>query len=93
MSWMNVLAFFAGLWVLPSTTRAREPVDLLLVLAVDVSLSMDLDEQRLQRDGYVAAFRDPFVLAAIASGAHRRIAVSYVEWAGPSIQSMCCPGR
>ncbi|HRF49060.1 MAG TPA: DUF1194 domain-containing protein, partial [Anaerolineales bacterium] len=37
--------------------RAQQPVDLELVLAVDVSLSMDFDEQRVQRDGYVAALR------------------------------------
>src|SRR5215475_5478389 len=54
---------------------AQVLVDLELVLAVDVSLSMDLDEQRLQRDGYVAAFRDPEVQKAIASGPSGRIAV------------------
>ena len=52
------------------------------VLAVDVSLSMDLDEQRLQRDGYIAAFRDREVHQAITSGPHGRIAVAYMEWAG-----------
>jgi len=67
--------------------RAQTPVDLELVLAVDVSLSMDIDEQRLQRDGYVAAFRDGEVLKAIGAGPHARIAVAYVEWAGPSIQN------
>ena len=67
-------------------TVAQTTVDLELVLAVDVSLSMDLDEQRLQRDGYVAAFRDPEVHAAISSGPHGRIAVTYVEWAGPPTQ-------
>ncbi|HZT49091.1 MAG TPA: DUF1194 domain-containing protein, partial [Hyphomicrobiaceae bacterium] len=43
--------------------QAQTPVDLELVIAVDVSLSMDLDEQRLQRDGYVSAFRDAEVQA------------------------------
>src|SRR5262245_11203850 len=47
--------------------------DLELVIAVDVSLSMDLDEQRLQREGYVAAFRDRDVQKAITSGGHGRI--------------------
>ncbi len=68
-----------------------ETVDLELVLAVDVSLSMDDDEQRLQRDGYVAAFRDPSILNAIKSGAHGRIAVTYVEWAGSRLQSVVVP--
>jgi hypothetical protein len=66
-------------------------VDLELVIAVDVSLSMDMEEQRLQRDGYVAAFRDPALHRAIKSGAYSRIAVVYVEWAGPSWQSVIIP--
>jgi hypothetical protein len=71
--------------------RAETQVDLELVIAVDVSLSMDLDEQRLQRDGYVAAFRDPEVHKAIASGAFGRIAVVYLEWAGPPSQHVVLP--
>lgn len=71
--------------------RAQTVVDLELVIAVDVSLSMDLDEQRLQRDGYVAAFRDAEIIKAIVSGAHGRIAVTYVEWAGPASQSVVIP--
>ena len=66
-------------------------VDLELILAVDVSLSMDLDEQRLQRDGYVAAFRDGEVQKAITAGPHGRIAVTYMEWAGPSVQNVVVP--
>ncbi len=67
------------------------PVDLELVLAVDVSLSMDLEEQRLQRDGYIAAFRDPEVHKAITGGAQGRIAVAYMEWAGRSTQQVVLP--
>lgn len=70
---------------------AQVLVDLELVLAVDVSLSMDLDEQRLQRDGYIAALRDPEVHKAITSGPHGRIAVAYMEWAGPSVQNVVVP--
>lgn len=66
-------------------------VDLELVLAVDVSRSMDFEEQRIQRDGYSAAFRHPEVLAAIASGPYGRIAVTYFEWAGPLRQSVVVP--
>jgi hypothetical protein len=70
---------------------AQTAVDLELVIAVDVSLSMDLDEQRLQREGYVAAFRDGQVQKAIAAGALGRIAVVYVEWAGTHWQSVIIP--
>jgi hypothetical protein len=77
------------LWI--GGAAAQTAVDLELVIAVDVSLSMDLDEQRLQRDGYVAAFRDAALQKAIVSGAHRRIAVVYVEWAGPHWQNVIIP--
>ena len=67
------------------------PVDLELVLAVDVSLSMDPDEQRLQRDGYVEALKDAEVLAAIRANGLGRIGVVYVEWAGSSTQKITLP--
>ena len=77
---MRRLTVLAALTLLISPAFAADlDVDLQLVLAVDVSRSMDVDEQRLQRDGYVAAFRHPDVLQAIADGALGRIAVSYVE--------------
>jgi len=59
-----------------------ETVDLLLVLAADVSRSIDDGEFGLQRKGYAAALTDPRVLAAIHGGAHQAIAVVFVEWAG-----------
>ena len=62
-------------------TGERVAVDLELVLAVDVSLSIDSGEARLQRQGYVQAFRDPQVLEAIRGGILGRIAVTYFEWA------------
>ncbi len=69
------------------------PVDLELVLAVDVSWSMDYDEQALQRSGYVAALRDPLVIDAITGGGWGRIALTYVEWAGTSLQHTVVPWR
>ena len=72
---------------LPLARAAGTPVDLELILAVDVSRSMDLDEQQLQRDGYVAGIAHPDVVSAIAQGLHGRIALTYVEWARPSIQA------
>ncbi len=79
------LVLAAALWAaaLPLARAADVPVDLELILAVDVSRSMDIDEQQLQRDGYVAALTHPDVLSAITEGRHGRIALSYVEWAGP----------
>jgi Protein of unknown function (DUF1194) len=62
--------------------RSETEVDLALVLAVDVSLSMEPDEQELQRQGFVEAFRSPEVHEAIRKGMLGRIAVTYVEWAG-----------
>jgi hypothetical protein len=66
--------------------RAEIEVDLALVLAVDISGSMDRDEQKLQREGFVEAFRSPHVHEAIQDGMLGRIAVVYVEWAGYSQQ-------
>jgi hypothetical protein len=72
---------------------ADRPVDLELVLAVDVSGSMDSDEKLLQRTGYVEAFRHPEVIGAITSGTYRSVAVTYVEWAGPAAQQVIIPWR
>ena len=66
-------------------------VDLELILAVDVSDSMSGAELVQQRNGYVAAFRHPDVFEAIASGPHGRIAVAYMEWAGPDDQWLVLP--
>lgn len=70
---------------------AETPVDLELVLAVDFSASMSDGERQLQRQGYVAAFRSPKVLAAIRSGGHGRIAVAYVAWADAGEQTVVVP--
>lgn len=60
--------------------RAQPGVDLALVLAVDGSSSVDDREFRLQMQGYAEAFRNPRILQAITTGAHRRIAVTLVQW-------------
>jgi hypothetical protein len=62
--------------------NAATAVDLELVLAVDVSDSIDPAEARLQREGYVAALTDPAVLDAIRRGPLGRIALTYAEYAG-----------
>ena len=87
-------ALVAGLLTLaPAWQRPPDEVDLALVLAVDVSTSMDPDEQDLQRQGYVEAFRSPSVHQAIHGGVLGRIAVTYVEWAGahPHVQHVVVP--
>ena len=66
-------------------------MDLLLVLAVDVSRSVDEDEARLQREGYRAALMDPAVLAAVRAGPQGAISVAYVEWAGRELQRLLVP--
>lgn len=76
---------------LPVAIAGDETVDVELVLAVDVSLSMSPDELVIQRDGYAAALMDPAVLAAILDGAHGKIAVAYLEWAGSTVQQMVVP--
>src|SRR5271169_6982175 len=57
-------------------------VDAAIVLAADVSRSIDDEEFALQRRGYAAAIANPTVIDAIRSGRHGAIAVSFVEWAG-----------
>jgi hypothetical protein len=70
----------------PAASSAAEQVDLLLVLAADVSRSIDSEKFQLQRDGYAAAITDARVLEAIKSGRAGRIGVSFVEWSGLSSQ-------
>ncbi len=72
------------LWAgFPSVSAAEpESVDLELVLAIDVSGSVDQEEAALQRRGYVGALQDERVINAIKTGFHGRIGVTYFEWAG-----------
>ncbi|MCW5690257.1 MAG: DUF1194 domain-containing protein [Pseudolabrys sp.] len=69
------------------------PVDVELVLAVDVSYSMDPDEQALQREGYAQALTSREFLMALREGAHGKIAVTYFEWAGAGDQRVVMPWR
>jgi hypothetical protein len=68
--------------------RADDNVDLLLVLAVDVSRSIDQTKFLLQRDGYAAAVSNKGVLEAISSGPHQKIALNFVEWSGFGAQKL-----
>lgn len=82
--WLALASPVAG-FLAPSPARAEE-VDLLLVLAVDISYSMDEDEQRLQRMGYIEAITSNDVINAIRDGMIGKIAVAYTEWAGSTSQ-------
>ncbi len=84
----------ASVCVGPATLgHAETVVDIELVLAVDVSHSMDAAEQRLQRQGYVAAFRHRDIIRAIETGPHGRIAVSFLEWGEATFQALVIPWR
>jgi hypothetical protein len=89
----TLLSSLAAALAAPALPLGARPaaVDLLLLLAVDVSRSMDETEARLQRDGYVEALRDPAVLAAIAEGPLGAIGLSYLEWSGPEHQMLLLP--
>ncbi len=68
-------------------------VDLELVIAVDVSASMDRGEFSLQRSGYERAIGHPDFVRAVLSGYHRRIAITYVEWSSGRLQKVIVPWR
>jgi len=68
-------------------------VDVELVLAVDVSYSMDMDELALQREGYAQAIVSKEFLQALKSGPHGRIAITYFEWAASTDQKIIIPWR
>jgi hypothetical protein len=78
---LTLLLWLACQWPLPAHADAI-PVDLELVLAVDVSESMDPEEFAIQRAGYAEALRHPGFIHAVLSGPNGRIALSYFEWAG-----------
>ena len=79
------LGFAAG------ASEVDSPVDLELVIAVDVSFSISRGEQDIQRRGYANAFASTELVKAVTSGYHRRIAVTYFEWAGPGSQYQVVP--
>src|SRR5436305_3988491 len=82
---------------LPGTTAADNQsapsVDVELVLAVDVSYSMDMDELAIQREGYAQAIISKEFLQALKSLPNGKIAVTYFEWAASSDQKIIIPWR
>jgi len=68
-------------------------VDVELVIAVDVSYSMDPDEQALQREGYIQALTSREFMQALREGVNGKIAITYFEWAGEFDQKIIMPWR
>lgn len=73
--------------------EATPSVDVELILAVDVSYSMDMDELAIQREGYAQAIVSKEFLQALKSGPTGKIAVTYFEWAASSDQKIIIPWR
>lgn len=100
-SWLLLLAMLSASWTACGAWMAHAQaagpkeagqkatqVDVELVLAVDVSYSMDLDELALQRDGYISAVTSEEFLNALKLGPNGRVAMAYVEWAGSDEQKL-----
>ncbi len=89
----------AAAWAAPYAPKFADkspgalPVDVELVIAVDVSYSMDPEEQALQREGYITALTSKEFLRALREGPNGKIAVTYFEWAGQSDQKVVMPWR
>jgi hypothetical protein len=79
--------------LLADKSPSARPVDTELVLAVDVSYSMDPEEQKLQREGYIDAITSRDFMEALRGGMHAKIAMTYFEWAGPFDQRIIVPWR
>jgi hypothetical protein len=79
--------------LVPRAEARAAAVDLELVLAVDVSGSIDAQEKAVQRDGYLAAIRSPEFAAAVRAGPLGKIRLAYVEWAGEDAQRLAVPWR
>jgi hypothetical protein len=89
---LTAAAVVAGLGLAAAEPAlAAEPVDVELILAVDVSLSMSPMELEIQRKGYAAALTNDGVIQAIKDGTYGKIAVTYVEWAGQTSQHIVVP--
>ena len=85
----SLACLFALLFLaLPALAQDKKEVDLSLALAIDISGSIDPDEAKLQREGYVQAFRDPVIVRAILGGPNGRIAVAYYEWSDSWMQKL-----
>jgi len=80
--------FIFGLGAATAPAKSDEAVDAAIVLAADVSRSIDDEEFDLQRHGYAAAIVSDKLMEAIRSGPHGAVALAYVEWAGAGEQTI-----
>ncbi len=92
-SWTGGLAAPKAGPVLADRSPSAIAVDTELVIAVDVSYSMDPDEQALQREGYITGITSREFMHALRGGMHGKVAVTYFEWAGPYDQKIIVPWR
>jgi hypothetical protein len=86
--WLCCAFLLVAIFAHAPVTHAAEKVDLLLVLASDVSRSVDAEKFKLQREGYAAAISDKRVLDAVTAGRNKRIAVLFLEWSGAGNQKI-----
>src|SRR5437763_3073150 len=93
VGWSGGVAAPSSASVLADNRPNAVAVDTELVLAVDVSYSMDPEEQALQREGYIAAITSREFMQALRGGMHAKVAVTYFEWAGPQDQKIIVPWR
>jgi len=87
----KLAALAAALLALATPALAQANVDIVLVLAVDASGSVNQTRFELQRHGYAEAFRNPRVLSAIRGGSTQSIAATMVQWTGPAMQVQVVP--
>ncbi len=95
---LAAVEFVLASWAAPNprfTDKSANaiPVDVELVIAVDVSYSMDPEEQALQREGYIQALTSREFMQALRESAHGKIAITYFEWAGQFDQNVIMPWR
>lgn len=85
-----LIALFLGgaLAAIAGLPARADTVDVALVLALDVSMSVDDREYALQRDGIAAAFESSALVAAVAGGTHHAIDVLVLEWSDPELQAV-----
>jgi Protein of unknown function (DUF1194) len=93
---MTTGAAVLGLAVLGSVladTKDQVSVDVELIIGVDVSYSMDIEELAVQREGYAQAIISKEFLQALTTGPNRKLAVTYFEWSAPNDQKIIVPWR
>lgn len=83
--WLTATAAITMMQIATAPASGPLQVDVALVLAVDVSRSMDPEELAIQRAGYVDALQHPDFISAVRDGRHGRIALLYFEWASAPI--------